>query len=98
MKKINILIIALISIFAFNINVYAASGSLSTNTGSVYVGDSFTVDNLQDYHKFVIAGEKSTEIIQSKLNGASNIEYYDYDYDNNFTNLDNIFNKILEEL
>ena len=43
MKKINILIIALISIFAFNINVYAASGSLSTNTGSVYVGDSFTV-------------------------------------------------------
>jgi len=62
------------------------------------VGDSFTVDNLQDYHKFVIAGEKSTEIIQSKLNGASNIEYYDYDYDNNFTNLDTIFNKILEEL
>ena len=43
MKKIKYLIISLITIFAFNINVYAASGSLGVSSSSVYVGDSFTV-------------------------------------------------------
>ena len=43
MKKVVLFIISLISIFAFNTTVYAASGSLSVSSGSVYVGDSFTV-------------------------------------------------------
>ena len=43
MKKIKYLIISLITIFAFNINVFAASGSLGVSSSSVYVGDSFTV-------------------------------------------------------
>ena len=43
MKKVKYLIISLISIFAFNINVFAASGSLSVSSSSVYVGDKFTV-------------------------------------------------------
>lgn len=43
MKKVKFLLVSLISIFAFNINVFAASGSLSVSSGSVYVGDSFTV-------------------------------------------------------
>ena len=46
MKKIKILligIVALITLFTLNIDVFAASASLSTSTGSVYVGDSFTV-------------------------------------------------------
>ena len=43
MKKIKYLIISLITIFTFNINVYATSGSLGVSSSSVYVGDSFTV-------------------------------------------------------
>ena len=43
MKKIKLLFISLISIFAFNINAFAASGSFSVSSESVYVGDSFTV-------------------------------------------------------
>jgi len=43
MKKIKFLLIFLISLFIFNLNVLAASGSLSVSSGSVYVGDSFTV-------------------------------------------------------
>ena len=43
MKKIKILLISLISMFAFNTNVYAASSSISVSSGNVYVGDSFTV-------------------------------------------------------
>ena len=43
MKKINIILTLLISIFVFKINALAASGSLSVSTGSVYIGDSFTV-------------------------------------------------------
>lgn len=43
MNKVKILLISLISIFAFNTDVFAASGSLAVSTGSVYVGDSFTV-------------------------------------------------------
>ena len=43
MKKINVLLIVLISIFAFSTNVFAASGNLSVSSGSVYVGDNFTV-------------------------------------------------------
>lgn len=43
MKKVKFLLVSLIAIFAFNINVFAASGSLSVSSGSVYVGDSFTV-------------------------------------------------------
>lgn len=43
MKKIKFLLISLISIFAFNINVFAASGNLSVSSGSVYAGDSFKV-------------------------------------------------------
>jgi len=43
MKKIKYLIISLISIFAFNVNVSAASGSLGVSSSSVYVGDCFTV-------------------------------------------------------
>ncbi len=43
MKKLKLLLVSIITIFAFNITVFAASGSLSTSTGSVYVGDSFTV-------------------------------------------------------
>ena len=43
MKKIKFLLVVLISIFAFNINVFAASGNLSVSSGSVYIGDSFTV-------------------------------------------------------
>ena len=43
MKKVKFLLVSLISIFAFNINVFAASGSLGVSSASVYVGDSFTV-------------------------------------------------------
>ena len=43
MKKIKYLIISLITIFAFNINVFAASSSLEVSSSNVYVGDSFTV-------------------------------------------------------
>ena len=43
MKKIKILIISLISIFAFNEHVLAASGNLSVSSETVYVGDTFTV-------------------------------------------------------
>ena len=43
MKKVKFFLISLISIFAFNINVFAASGSLSVSSSSVYVGDKFTV-------------------------------------------------------
>ena len=43
MKKVKFLLLSLISIFAFNINVFAASGSLGVSSSSVYVGDSFTV-------------------------------------------------------
>ena len=43
MKKIKLLLISLVSMFAFNINVLAASGNLLVSSGSVYVGDSFTV-------------------------------------------------------
>lgn len=43
MKKIKILLISLISMFAFNTNVYAASSSISVSSGNVYVGDSFTI-------------------------------------------------------
>ena len=46
MKKIKILligIVALITLFTLNIDVFAASASLSTSTGGVYVGDRFTV-------------------------------------------------------
>lgn len=45
MKKIKRIITILTLIIAFTVttNVYAASGSLSTSTDSVYVGDSFTV-------------------------------------------------------
>ena len=43
MKKIKYLFIVIVSIFAFNINVFAASGSLSISSENVYVGDSFTV-------------------------------------------------------
>lgn len=43
MKKVKFLLVSLISIFAFNINVFAASGSLVVSSSSVYVGDSFTV-------------------------------------------------------
>ena len=46
MKKIKILligIVALITLFTLNIDVFAASASLSTSTSSVYVGDRFTV-------------------------------------------------------
>ena len=43
MKKVKFLLLFLISIFAFNINVFAASGSLGVSSSSVYVGDSFTV-------------------------------------------------------
>ncbi len=43
MKKIKYLLMILITIFMFTTNVFAASGSLSVNKSSVYVGDSFTV-------------------------------------------------------
>ena len=43
MKKVQTIIICLISMFAFNMNVFAASGSLSVSSSSVYVGDKFTV-------------------------------------------------------
>lgn len=43
MKKLKLLLVSLISIFVFKINVYAASGNLSVSSGSVYVGDNFTV-------------------------------------------------------
>ena len=43
MKKIKILLITIISMFIFNLNVFAASGNLSVSSGSVYVGDNFTV-------------------------------------------------------
>ena len=43
MKKIKLLFISLILIFGISINVFAASGSLSVSSESVYVGDSFTV-------------------------------------------------------
>ena len=43
MKKVKFLLVSLISLFAFNINVIAASGSLSVSSSNVYVGDKFTV-------------------------------------------------------
>ena len=43
MKKLKIIILLLISIFAFNMNVFAASGNLSVDKSSVYVGGKFTV-------------------------------------------------------
>ena len=43
MKRINYLIIFLLSIFIFNISANASSASLSVSSESVYVGDSFTV-------------------------------------------------------
>ena len=43
MKKIKMLLILLISIFTFNLSVFAANGNLQVSSGSVYVGDSFTV-------------------------------------------------------
>ena len=43
MKKLKFLIVFLVSMFAFNINVFAASGSLSVSSDNVSVGDSFTV-------------------------------------------------------
>ncbi len=43
MRKVKYLIISLISIFAFNTNVFAASSSLEVSSSSVYVGDSFTI-------------------------------------------------------
>ncbi len=43
MKKYKYLLAFLISMFAFSVNVFAASGSLSVSSESVYVGDSFTV-------------------------------------------------------
>ena len=43
MKKIKIFIVALITLFSFNISARAASGNLSVNSTNVYVGDSFTV-------------------------------------------------------
>ena len=43
MKKAKYILISLISLFAFNINVLAASGSLSVSSENVYVGDNFTV-------------------------------------------------------
>ena len=43
MKKFKYLVISLICLFAFNINSFAASGSLGVSSSSVYVGDSFTV-------------------------------------------------------
>ena len=43
MKKLRILIITLMTIFAFNVNVFAASGTLSVSSNNVYVGNSFSV-------------------------------------------------------
>ena len=43
MKKIKMLLILLISIFTFNLSVFAANGNLQVSSGSVFVGDSFTV-------------------------------------------------------
>ena len=43
MKKIKKLLLSLILMFVFNINVFAASSSLSVSSGSVSVGDKFTV-------------------------------------------------------
>ena len=43
MKKIKMLLILLILIFTFNLSVFAANGNLQVSSGSVYVGDSFTV-------------------------------------------------------
>ena len=43
MEKLKFLLVSLIAIFGFNINVFAASGSLSVSSSSVYVGDSFIV-------------------------------------------------------
>ena len=43
MKYLKLLIVGFITLFVFNINVYAASANLSASTSSVYVGGSFTV-------------------------------------------------------
>ena len=43
MKKVKFLIVSLISVFAFSVDVFAASGSLEVSSSSVYVGDGFTV-------------------------------------------------------
>ena len=43
MKKLKIFLLLLVLLCISKTNVYAASGSLSTSTGTVYVGDSFTV-------------------------------------------------------
>lgn len=43
MKKLKIFLLLLVLLCISKTNVYAASGSLSTSAGTVYVGDSFTV-------------------------------------------------------
>ncbi len=43
MKNIKILLTTFISMFAFILNAYAASGYLTTSSTNVYVGDTFTV-------------------------------------------------------
>lgn len=43
MKKLKIFLLLLVLLCISKTNVYAASGSLSISTGTVYVGDSFTV-------------------------------------------------------
>ena len=43
MKKIKILLLAILTFFTLNKNVFATSASLSTSSSSVYVGDTFTV-------------------------------------------------------
>ena len=43
LKKIKYLLLMLISIFMFDITVFAATGNISVSSSNVYVGDSFTV-------------------------------------------------------
>ena len=55
MKKFKYLIISIISIFLFNVSAFAASGSLSVSSSSVYAGDSFTVNvNLNNVAAWVV--------------------------------------------
>lgn len=72
MKKIKYLIVSIISVFLFNVSAYAASGSLSVSSSSVYVGDSFTVSvNLYSMAAWVVKVNSTGPVSGCSINEAS---------------------------
>ena len=80
MKKIKLIIIAIITIFTLNINVSALSKNFSVSPSNVYVGDSFTVSvglagvAAWNVHTSVVSGPVSGCVINEAdvTNNASN--------------------------